>query len=101
MVQYRLPALPRLSVDGFCKETNTVYQFCDCYWHRHTFLQYRDVTTGAGDTLAERYGKTMARLQQIIQAGYQVEVKWECDFDKGILAENLELRHVPSYSTVR
>ena len=32
--EYRLPALTRLSVDGF-KETNTVYEFCGCYCHAH------------------------------------------------------------------
>ena len=72
--EYRFIALPRLSVDGFCKETNTVYEFGGCYWHGHTCLQYRDVTTGAGDTLAQRYERTMARLEQNTQAGYQVEV---------------------------
>ena len=53
--EYSLPAVPALSVDGFCAETNTVYEFCDCYSHGHTCVQFRDVTTGAGDTLAERY----------------------------------------------
>ena len=33
---YRLPPLPRLCVDGFCEETNTVFEFCDFYWHGHT-----------------------------------------------------------------
>ena len=84
--QIRLPELPRLSVDGFCRETNTVYEFCGCYWHGQTCLTYRDVTTGAGNTLAQYYERTMARLEQITQAGYQVEVQWECDFDKMIFA---------------
>ena len=37
----------------------------------------------------------MARLEQITQAGYQVEVLWECDFDKGILADHPELKLHP------
>jgi G:T-mismatch repair DNA endonuclease (very short patch repair protein) len=37
----------------------------------------------------------MARLSQITQAGYQVEVKWECDFDEGILAVHPELKTHP------
>jgi G:T-mismatch repair DNA endonuclease (very short patch repair protein) len=45
----------------------------------------------AGDTLAERYEKTMASLPQITQAGYKVEVHWECDIDPGILAAHPEL----------
>ena len=79
-------------VNGFCKETSNVYEFWGCYWQGHTRLPYRDVRTGAGDTLADRYERTMARLKQITQAGYQVEVQWECDFDKGILADHPELK---------
>jgi hypothetical protein len=37
----------------------------------------------------------MARLAQTTQAGYQVEVQWECDFDEGILASHAELKTHP------
>ena len=37
----------------------------------------------------------MARLEQITQAGYQVELQWECDCDKGILADDPELKLHP------
>ena len=59
-------------------------KFCGCYWHEHKCLPFRDVTTAVGDTLAARYERTMARLEQITQAGYQVEVQWDCDFDEGV-----------------
>jgi G:T-mismatch repair DNA endonuclease (very short patch repair protein) len=49
----------------------------------------------AGDTLAERYEKTMARLAKIKEAGYQVEVQWECEFDKVLLAAHPELEAHP------
>jgi predicted nucleic acid binding AN1-type Zn finger protein len=49
----------------------------------------------AGDTLAKRYEKTMARLVQITQTVYQVEIQWECEFDKGILAALHELKKHP------
>ena len=32
--EYKLPTFPRLNVDGFCRETNTVYEFFGCYWQR-------------------------------------------------------------------
>jgi len=35
----------------------------------------------SGDTLAEIYQRKMSRLQQIIQAGYQVKIEWEFEFD--------------------
>ena len=82
--EYRLPELPQLSVDGFCPETRTVYEFMGCYFHGHTCQQFRDILTMVGDTLAERYERTMARIEQIARAGYPVEVQWECEFDEKI-----------------
>ena len=48
-----------------------------------------------GDTLAERYEQTMARLQRITGTGYTVEVVWESQFDKDILPHHPELKHHP------
>jgi hypothetical protein len=53
--EHKLPELPNLSVDRFCAETKTVYEFKGCYWHVHACQPFRDVPTVAGDTLAERY----------------------------------------------
>jgi G:T-mismatch repair DNA endonuclease (very short patch repair protein) len=44
------------------------------------------------EILAERYERTMTRIEQITQAGYEVKIMWECDFDReGILDEKSEL----------
>jgi hypothetical protein len=67
--EYRLPELPCLSVDGFCPDTRTVYEFCGCYYHKHTCLTYRDIATMGGGTLAQRYEKKIARLEQNANAG--------------------------------
>ena len=77
--EYRLPELHRLSVACYRPETKTVYEFFGCFWHGHTCQPFRDVATLSGDTLAERYKRTMTRLEQITRAGYQVKVLWECD----------------------
>jgi len=53
--EFRPPELPNLSVDGFCPETKTVYEFLGCFYHGDTCQPFRDVTTLRGDTLAERY----------------------------------------------
>jgi len=50
---YRLPELPHFSVDVFCPETRTVYEFLGCYYHGHTCQPYRNVCTMRGDTLAD------------------------------------------------
>jgi len=55
-----------------------------------------------GETLAERYEKTMARIKQITWAGYLVKIQWECQFDEAQIAEQKPellvhpiVRHVP------
>jgi hypothetical protein len=39
----RLPELPHFSVDGYCAETNRVYEFFGCYFHGCTCQPFRDV----------------------------------------------------------
>jgi hypothetical protein len=60
--EYSLPELHHLIVDGFCAKTKTVYEFNWCYWHGHTCQPFRDVATVVGDTLADRYERTVTRL---------------------------------------
>jgi hypothetical protein len=47
------------------------------------------------DTLSDRYEQTMSRFAQITQAGYEVEVQWECDFDRDVLPKHHELKTHP------
>jgi len=47
----------------------------------------RDHMTLHEDTLAERYEKTMAIIEQIAAAGYTVRAKWECEFDAEKIVE--------------
>jgi hypothetical protein len=37
----------------------------------------------------------MAIIEQITQAGYHVEMQWECEFDDGILTSHPELKTPP------
>jgi len=45
------------------------------------------------DTLAATYERTMARMEQITRAGYQVKVQWECLFDDAGIATPELLTH--------
>jgi len=74
--EYRLPELPHFSVDVFCQEARTVYEFLGCYYQGNTCQPYRDVTTIRKDSLAESYERTMMRIEQITRSGYQVEIQW-------------------------
>ena len=80
--EYKPPEVPRISVECYCPETNTIYEFSGCFWHGRTCQPFRDVTTLSGDTLAKRYERIMARLEQIAHTGYQVKVQWKCEFEK-------------------
>ena len=53
--EFRLRELPRYSVDGYCAETKTVYEFLGCFWHGCKCKPLRDHKTLDEDTLAERY----------------------------------------------
>jgi hypothetical protein len=60
-------------------------------------MPYRDTATLGqdADTIAQRYEQTMVRLEQITQAGYEVDVMWEYEFDRDILPKHPELRNHP------
>ena len=53
--KFGLPELPRYSVDGYCAETKTVYEFWGCFYHGCKCKPMTDHTTVDEDTLAERY----------------------------------------------
>jgi len=90
--EYKVHELPQFSVDGYCPETRTIYEFFGCYFNGHTCQPFRDVITTRGDTLAERYVRTMSRLEQITRSGYLVKVQWECEFDEsGIVKQKPQL----------
>ena len=61
--EYRLPEPPHFSVDGYCAETRTVFEFMGFFWHGCKCLPFRDLKTLGEDTLAERYERTMTRIE--------------------------------------
>jgi len=100
--KYRSPELPHYSVDGYCAETRTVYEFLGYYYHGCTCQPFRDVKTIGGETLAERYEQTLSRIEQMKRAGYQVKSQWKCKFDETKIVEQKPemlvhpiVKHVP------
>jgi len=86
--EIRLPELPHFSVDGYCAETRIVYEFMECFFHGCVKSQpFRELKTLVDDTLAERYERTMARLELRTNAGYTVKVMWECEFNEFRIVE--------------
>ena len=72
----------RLPVDGFCKETNTVYEFQGCYFHGHPCSLNEGKTNNDlnGKSLQELYQKTKAKIEYIQENGFNVKQMWECDW---------------------
>jgi len=83
-----LPELPHFSVDGYCAERRTIHEFMGCFFHGCVKCQtFRDLKTLGDDTLAERYERTMAKLELITNAGYTVKVMCECEFQESEIVE--------------
>jgi hypothetical protein len=79
----------KLKEDGYCRETNEVFEYLGCFWHGcPSCMPNRDKPIGkTKETLANRYKETMARLQKIKDAAYTVVWIWGCEFRK-LLSEN-------------
>jgi hypothetical protein len=75
-------------------ETRTVFEFLSCFSHSCTCRPFRDLPKLTGDSLAQRYERTITRIEQISRPGYNVNIQWECKFDEAkITEENPELSH--------
>ena len=80
----RLPEGPL--VDGYCESDGEkiVLQFHGCYWHGcvRCYTAGRDMLCAYGESMDERYERTLRISSKIRQHGYQLIEKWECDFDR-------------------
>ncbi|XP_055380657.1 uncharacterized protein LOC129611502 [Condylostylus longicornis] len=78
-----------LKVDGFCEETNQVFEFHGCYYHGHPkcFSYRRDepLEKNATDTLNSRYEATISKSARLRLFGYEVIEKWECEFREQLI----------------
>ncbi|KAK5643501.1 hypothetical protein RI129_007346 [Pyrocoelia pectoralis] len=82
-----------VKVDGFCAETNEVFEFYGCYYHGcpKCFKHVRNtpLTDSTIETLEYRYEATLAKSSRIKELGYTVVEMWECDFRRLMTDEML------------
>ena len=75
----------RLPVDGFCEETNTVYQFHGCYWHGHNCRKNphgrNEIHPTKKIPVKEVYAETINNENYLCQLGYKVNRIWECEWE--------------------
>jgi hypothetical protein len=73
----------KLKVDGYCKETNTVYEFHGDLWHGNP-AKYKPEDKihpfRNNKTAKELYEYTIAREGRIKELGYNLVVIWESDY---------------------
>ena len=66
--------IPRVGkVDGFCKTTNTVYEFQGCFWHGCTKCYTADkINPMAQKDMAELQRATVLKNEKITSLGYNL-----------------------------
>ena len=68
-------------VDGFCEETNTIYEFLGCWYHG--CLKCRDETIvhpWSKKTMKQLYQECIDRKTILEENGYTVVYMWECEW---------------------
>lgn len=78
-------------VDGYCKETNTVYEFHGSYFHGDPTMFEDDDRPHPYKkqlTAKELYNQTIERENDLIDAGYNLVTMWESEFRQIIEDDN-------------
>ena len=71
----------RYRADGYCKETNTVYEYHGDYWHGNPKKFNKDeINKSSKKTFGELYEQTLKRENEIRTLGYNLVVMWESDW---------------------
>ena len=84
--EYRIPNT-RYDADGFCEETNTIYEFHGDMWHgnlNNIKFSKDDINPVTKTTYGELYEKTQKKKQVIINLGYNFIEMWEYDWLRAI-----------------
>lgn len=90
--EFRIPNT-KISVDGYCQENNTVYEFHGDRWHGNPkIFQPNDQCHPHSNLSAgELYKKTINRENLIKSLGYNLVVMWEGDFNHHINNQDKQL----------
>lgn len=73
-------------VDGYCKKTNTVYEFHGDYWHGNPNLYpENEIHPIIGISYGQLYRNTLDRDNKIRNLGYNLVVIWESEYKNTLL----------------
>lgn len=83
------------SVDGYCAETNTVYEYHGDFWHGNPELYNQNAINGKSKkSFGELYKKTVLRDQKIRDLGYNLITIWDSEYNKKNEVKSKELNHI-------
>jgi hypothetical protein len=77
--EYIIPTT-KFKADGYCRETNTIYEFHGDYWHGNPKIHSFSDTTHFHKTFGELYEKTLERENKIKLLGYNLVTMWESNW---------------------
>ncbi len=76
--EFKIPSVGK--VDGYCAETNTVYEFHGDFWHGNPkCFDPDDINPVNKKTFGELFNKTIEKDNKIRENGFNLVVKWETD----------------------
>lgn len=90
--QFKIPGT-NFRVDGYCRETNTIYEFLGDYWHGNP-EKYKPemVNKNCNEPFKNLYGETLKRFEIIATGGFKIKFVWENDFNNYGLEKLKEYR---------
>lgn len=75
----------KLCVDGYNKETNTIYEFQGDFWHGNPFIyDLNTINKKLNVSFQELYNKTIEKINLMKSLGYNIVYIWENDWRKGV-----------------
>jgi hypothetical protein len=78
--EYNIPET-NWRADGYCQDTNTIYEFHGDYWHGNPDVYEPNIINKMiGKTMGELYQTTIDREQYITSNGYNLVVMWESNW---------------------
>jgi hypothetical protein len=80
-IEYKIPNT-NYKCDGYCKETNTVYEFHGDLWHGNPKVYNPSNISYFGISYGELYQNTLEREKNIHELGYNLVIMWEHDWKK-------------------
>lgn len=82
--EYTIPNT-KYKVDGYCKKTNTIYEFAGDMWHGNPEKYNPMAINRVNKKLyCELYLKTFKKELLIMELGYNYVSIWESEYDKSV-----------------